>query len=541
MDRSSSRVRALAVWGVGLKRGHLFECLLGALAALGFAPFYLSPITLIMIALFGIRLYAMHRQGAGFKIGFKTGWFFGFGLFLAGLYWIGSAFMMRPGGYIYLMVPMVGILLANLSIFWGIASGIAVRVVSLNLLAFSLKLACLLFWAEVARGHFLGGLPWNLPGYIIEAGHPLSQISALIGIYGQSFIVFLLAAGLMIILAADRVKPMIISSAMTATILAGLWVYGAARLSGDAPETYPDIKLRLVMVDFSQRDQFDAKKNVEIIREFVRQSVSPGFKDITHVIWPEGAIGGLAIENEGLLRFVGQTFLSHDAQSPPKWVFNSLRHQQSPDSQGNVRDRYYNTMAEMDFDSLANPQLLGFNDKTRLVPFGEFIPYADTLEKIGLGTLSSAIASMTPGDEKTSFHISNLPEVNSLICYEGIFPEVSRHIKGDPKWTLNLSNDGWYGQLTGPYQHANQTRYRAIETGVPLVRVSAGGETGLYDAYGQVVISSPSRVTRVLDVNLPNQRVKTHKQSQNVWYIVLISVFILLLATNIMRGTSQST
>ena len=530
-----SPLKIFACWGQGQKRGRVFEGLLGAAAALGFAPFYLAPITLIALALLGVRLYYLHTASAlpvksRFKSGFKTGWFFGFGLFLVGLYWIGSAFTMRPGGYIYLMVPMVGGLIAGLSLFWGVAAGLAVRGARLSLWGFSLKLFSWLFLAELARGHLLGGLPWNLPGYIIEAGHPLSQISSLIGIYGQSLIVLLFAASLTIICAADRSRPIIISLAVSLIALAGMWTYGQLRLPAADADTYADVKLRLVMVDFSQRDQFDPQKNTAIVREFIRQSVSPGFEDVTHVIWPEGAVGGLALGNEGFLRAVGQSFLKADPDSPPSWILNSLRHEQRRSLNGQPQDLYYNTMGQVAFDKLGHPRVLGFNDKTRLVPFGEFIPYASQLEKFGLGTLSAALSSMTPGAQKTSFSISGLPEVNSLICYEGIFPDVSRNITGAPKWILNLSNDGWYGRGSGPYQHANQTRYRAIETGLPLVRASAGGESGVYDSYGRVIKFSPSHATRVLDVKLPNQRLQTHKLFQNVWFMLLICLIILLIA-----------
>ena len=532
---SASRLNILALWGLGAKPGRVFEIILGALAALGFAPFYYAPLTLIMIALLGLRLFHLHRQEAGFKAGFKTGWFFGFGLFLAGLYWIGSAFTMRPGGYIYLMVPMVGSLIAGLSLFWGVAAGFCLRGARLKPWAFAIKLAVLLFLAEAARGHLLGGLPWNLPGYIIKAGHPLSQISSVVGIYGQSFIVLLLAASLMIIFAAPNIKTKAVSGGLGFAVLLGLWGYGAARLPNASADDYAQyhagVKLRLVMVNFSQREQFDPQKNIAIVQEFLRQSIAPGFEDITHVIWPEGAVGGLVVENEPLLRAVGQTFLSVDPESPPAWVLNSLRHETRRREDGNVRDLYYNTMAEVKFDHIGTPQIIGVNDKTRLVPFGEFIPYSHVLEKFGLGTLSAALSSMTPGDVKQTFNISGLPEANSLICYEGIFPDVSRRIKGDPKWILNLSNDGWYGRLTGPYQHANQTRYRAIETGLPLVRASAGGESGVYDAYGRTINSAPSRATRVLDAQIPKQVAKIYRSGQNLTFIVLISLFLLLLVS----------
>lgn len=532
----------IALWGLGQKRGRAFEILLGMIGALGFAPFYLAPLTVFVLAIIGLRLFHLHQAQRGFKAGFKTGWCFGFGLFLAGLYWIGSAFAMRPGGYIYLAVPMVGSLIAFLALFWGAAAGLVVRLPRLKLWAFSAALMSAFFIAELIRGHWLGGLPWNLPGYIIEAGHPLSQISSVIGIYGQSYLVLLISAAVMLVLGGAR-RAKFISGGLTLMTLAGLWIYGAARLPAAPPQTLPNAKLRLVTVDFSQRDQFDPQKNVEIIREFIRQSAAPGLEDVTHVVWPEGAAGGIVIENQGLVQAVGQSFKNIDPVSPPLWVFNSLRHEQRRLPNGTVKNLYYNSAVEIDFSEAA-PRLTGFSDKTRLVPFGEFIPFADQLEAFGLGTLSSAIASMTAAEDKRSLTLTGLPPVNSLICYEGIFPEVSRRAvaRADnaPQWILNLSNDGWYGRLTGPYQHANQTRYRAIETGRPLVRASAGGESGVYDAYGRAVVVQPSRVTGVIDVNIPRNNVQVAHGLHSIWCLLLITVSLLVLITAIGRNAPYS-
>jgi len=533
----------VVLWGLGKKRGRVFGILLGMIGALGFAPFYFAPLTLIVLAFIGLRLYHLHQSRAGFKVGFKTGWCFGFGLFLAGLYWIGSAFAMRPGGYIYLAVPMVGSLMAFLSLFWAVAAGVTVLSVRLKLWAFSLCLMCAFFIAETIRGHWLGGLPWNLPGYIIEAGHPLSQISSVVGIYGQSLIVLLLAAALMSVLAGNR-SARLLSGAICFGIAAGLWIYGGLRLPSEPTSFIPKTKLRLVTVDFSQKDQFDSSKNIEIIREFIRQSVQPGLEDVTHVIWPEGAVGGVVIENEGLISAVEQSFKNFDAETPPLWVFNSLRHETRRAANGQVKNIYYNSAVEIDFRDAA-PRVTGFSDKTRLVPFGEFIPFADQLEAIGLGTLSSTIGSMTPAAEKTSLNLSGLPPVNALICYEGIFPEISRaalQTQGPaPEWILNLSNDGWYGRLTGPYEHANQARYRAIETGLPLVRASAGGESGVYDAYGRTVNVQPARVTGVLDVALPNQSVHNAELFKSIWFLLLITLSILVMSVLCGRGEIKST
>jgi len=152
---------------------------------------------------------------------------------------------------------------------------------------------------------------------------------------------------------------------------------------------------------------------------------------------------------------------------------------------------------------------------------------------------------MTPAAEKTNLMLSGLPPVNSLICYEGIFPEVSRLAMNDeagaPQWILNLSNDSWYGRLTGPYQHANQTRYRAIETGRPLVRSSAGGESGVYDAYGRTVKVQKLHAKGVLDVDLPNQSVHSRNRMHSIRFMLLITLSILVITILSGRRGSRST
>ena len=345
----------------------------------------------------------------------------------------------------------------------------------------------------------------------------------------------------MVIIGARGAARTISAGAATA-LLVGLWIYGATRLSAEPAPIIPKAKLRLVSVEFSQRDQFDPQKSIEIIREFLRQSVSPGFEDVSHVIWPEGAAGGVVIENQALINAAAQSFKANDPVSPPFWVLNSLRHETRRKADGRIKNLYYNSAVEIDFRAAA-PRVTGFSDKTRLVPFGEFIPFADQLEKIGLGTLSSAIGSMTPAGEKLNLTLSGLPPVNALICYEGIFPEISRLAAGaeggNAQWILNLSNDGWYGRLTGPYQHANQTRYRAIETGLPLVRASAGGESGVYDAYGRGLKIQPANVTGVIDINIPNQRLQISKRLQSTGFLLLITLSFFVLVTLMGRNPSD--
>jgi apolipoprotein N-acyltransferase len=129
---------------------------------------------------------------------------------------------------------------------------------------------------------------------------------------------------------------------------------------------------------------------------------------------------------------------------------------------------------------------LALYDKHMLVPFGEFTPFANVLGVIGLKTLQNlAPGGFDAGPRPASVRVLGVPDFGPLICYEAIFPGLSPSGLDRPRWLVNISNDSWFGNLSGPYQHAAQAQYRTIEEGLPMARVAAGGLTGMIDSYGR--------------------------------------------------------
>ena len=173
-----------------------------------------------------------------------------------------------------------------------------------------------------------------------------------------------------------------------------------------------------------------------------------------------------------------------------------------------------------------------FYDKQKLVPFGEFIPGGGLLESIGLHSLSTALESMTPGKSGIVPTLPGLPPASIQICYEIIFPGFtsrSQPQNGEtPSWILNLSNDSWYGNSRGPRQHINQARYRAIEQGLPVVRATSGGISGVIDAYGRQINQLGPGEQGVIDAHLPRPITGiTYKLRVN--YIILLLIAFLLI------------
>ena len=472
-----------------------------------------------------VRLDGANQFENRIKAGFWRGSFFGFGYFLFGFYWISSAFIARGPEYVAIMPFAVFLFCFCLSLFWGAAAAAYVKIAcgSASPLR-ALVFASLFFLTEYARGHVFGGLPWNLPGYVFKAGDPISQFASAVGVYGLSAIVLAVAASLALLVSPDgRKKWPAIAGVMA---LVGLYGYGSLRLNSSETSYVENVKLRIVHAKIPQQDKFDRDKYERNIDHYLRLTMSPGFEDVSHVIWPEGAVPGLMLEDMGLIAALDNLFNSVKDR-PPVFITETLREERRP---GKLNPRYYNSAAALTFSADAPPQQTSFYDKRKLVPFGEHIPGGEFVESLGLHALSTAMVSISPGRSKNVPEIPGLPPASIQICYEIIFPGFTPAIlepsNKEPKWILNLSNDAWFGNSSGPQQHINQASYRAIEQGLPVVRSTSGGISGTIDSYGRVIERLGVFDDGVIDARLPSN---TAKSAYNRSYNSILALIILLI------------
>ncbi len=528
--------RVLAVDGF---RGFILTMLLGALSVLGHAPFYLWLITIICFAFLMLRLDGAHEQARPLRAGFWRGFAFALGYFLAGLYWIGSAFIARGPEFVPFMPFAIFLLAAGLAVFWGVGGFVYVRLSQIGKTSIWRAgiFASVFFIVEFLRGHILSGFPWNLPGYIFAAGKPISQIASIVGIYGLTALVFVLSASIALLI--ER-KQQWLPIALSSAVIAACFGYGALRLSRADIQYVEGVKLRIVHANIPQRDKFDPNKYVSTANTYLQLSRSAGFEDVTHIIWPEGAIPGLMLEDQGLMAAIENMFLSRNEQgfdqgikTPPVFITQTLRAEPKPDSKsGSKNTAYYNAAVAITYKDGQAPVISSFYDKQKLVPFGEFIPGGGLMESIGLHSLSTALESMSPGQSGAVPNLPSLPPVSMQICYEIIFPGfTSRSLPQNgesPSWILNLSNDSWYGNSTGPRQHINQARYRAIEEGLPVIRATSGGISGVIDAYGRQINRLGLGEQGVIDALLPRPIAATVYKLRVNYIILLLIIFLLI-------------
>jgi len=415
--------------------------LLGALAVLGHAPFHIWPITLLSFAVLFARLQKAQTAKKPGKHGFSTAFWWAIGYFAAGTFWIGSAFIERGPEFIPIMPFMIAGLAGLLAIFWAFAGAFMSRARLSGLWAV-LCFTAVFTLAELTRGHIMGGFPWNLPAYIFEAGSRPSQSARWLGAYGLSCLVLIISASLGHALFFAKKKWIGAAAAVLPILL--IYGIGHVRLSGATIEYHPNINMRIVSVPFQQSEMMQAQSSVSVTNKFIEASVSPGIKDVTHLVWPEGAVRSFnttAMNNPNLLNAMG-SLLANDDTTPPVWLMNSLEVKRE-----DGRQRIYNASVAITFDSNGVAKVAGLNRKRKLVAFGEHIPFMDWFDDVNFPLISTNLASITPAKEKTLADFPGLPRLSAQICYEVAFPGLTpKSADGiPPQLILNQSNDAWFG------------------------------------------------------------------------------------------------
>jgi apolipoprotein N-acyltransferase len=472
----------------------------GALSTLALAPFNVFP---VMFVTFPVAVWLIDGSAAG-RLGGVTaaagaGWWFGFGYFLAGLYWIGNAFLVDAKTFGWLLPVAVAGLPAGLAVFT--AGGFA-----LARLAWGrgptrvLVLAIALTVAEWLRGHVLTGFPWNAYGYALTGPLALAQGAALVGLWGLTFAAVAIFAS-PAVLADERADTPrrwlpVLSAIVVLVALAG---YGAMRLSRNPTAFVEGVRLRIMQPNLQQDEKFNYAGRQQVMSRYLTLSdraAGPdmmGVRDATHLIWPESAFPFFIARNAEALAEIA-------ALLPPGTVLITGGARPDEATAGTQVVRGYNSIYAIDHDG----SILAVYDKVHLVPFGEYLPYQDLLESYGLMQLTKVQGGFIPGERRRPLGVPRAPHALPLICYEIVFPGQAVPRDGErPGWLLNLTNDGWFGNSTGPYQHFHQARVRAIEEGLPLVRAANTGISAIVDPLGRIVKELPLGTEGVLDGPLP--------------------------------------
>jgi apolipoprotein N-acyltransferase len=459
---------------------------LGLLATLALPPFGLVP---VLVPAF-VGLVWLLDGSPRIASAFWVGWWFGLGHFTAGLYWIANALLIDAAQFWWLVPFAVLGLPAFLALFIGAGTAL-VRAFD-NAGPFRiLLLAAMWVITEYVRGHVLTGFPWNLVGYAWSDLPVMVQGAAYVGIYGLSLVTVTLAAAPAALvdtrrgrLDAGGVRLNLAALALLLVMIGG----GAARLSQASDATVAGVRLRLVQADIAQSLKWRNDQLRSNFAKHIAMSRQPAPVPPNVIIWSEAASPYFLESDPDARRLAAEVAPEGDLliAGAPRARF---------DTTGRLQ-RIWNSLVALDHAG----EVRGTYDKAHLVPFGEYVPLRSILpiNRIVPGTID-----LSAGPGPRTLHLPGLPPVEPLICYEGIFPGAVIDDEDPPAWLLNISNDGWYGYSTGPYQHFAAEAMRAVENGVPMVRVANTGVSGIIDGWGRVRARLGLEVAGVIDSSLP--------------------------------------
>ncbi len=469
------------------------------------------------------------RLFARIKPSFVTGWWFAFGYFLAGLWWIGAALLVDVDTYAW-MVPLVVLgIPAFLALFWAVA-------ISLARLAWSddwrriVILAVSLGLAEYLRGTILTGFPWNTIGYAALTNALMMQSASVLGLYAITPLAILVFASPAIFAPASGAKPRRVRALLLAClVLAVSHVgFGYWRLQQNPVQFVDEIRLRIVQPAIQQNEKWLPENEGEIFNSYLELSDSKN-GDITHFIWPESAFPFVLTQRRDALAAIAE-LLPQDAYL----ITGAMRVEAGLGDEN--KPRVFNSVYVINHKG----EIAGAADKSHLVPFGEYLPFQEYAESLGLQQLTGIEGGFSEGVTRSLLSTGTTGKFLPLICYEITFPgqiqpkhpgakmDESKTGRQKADWIVNVTNDAWFGKTSGPYQHHRQAVVRGVEEGLPVVRAANSGISSVSDAFGRIHALLGLGKRGSLDAGLPMAIDGTYYQKTgNLGFLLICTVMLL--------------
>jgi len=481
-----------------------------ALAPVNFLPAMIVPMTIAVWLIDGAaeakQSPGAHLRSAAVRNAFSAGWWWGFGYFVAGFWWLGAAFLVEPQDFVWAMPLGIFGLPAFLALFPAFGFALARLGWSAGPSRI-LMLAAALGFSEWLREHVLTGFPWNDYGMALGGHLVLAQFAAIGGLPALNVLTVAIFAAPALIADARMKKGRRVPGGLIVAVAAllGLAGFGAVRLQAPLPKDLPGVKVRLMQPNVTEDDNFSAAHKDEIVARYLALSdraTSPehtGLADVTLLIWPESAFPFILTEDPASLAAIG------GALPPNTTLVTGAARIGIVSTAGRDYPAYFNSMLAIARGGI----ILDTYDKVHLVPFGEYLPFESALRHIGLHHFVHIPGGFAPGAAHRLMNLPGLPPVMALICYEAIFPEEALP-QGLPPGTepgliINVTNDAWFGNTAGPYQHMAQARLLTIEQGLPMLRDANTGISAIIDPYGRVRQSLGLQQEGVIDGALPEK------------------------------------
>lgn len=523
MERFADKV--ILVWG--FKRA-LLAVLAGAFAVLALPPIGFFAAMFISFTLLVWLIDGTAASPEASLLGrlwpsFAIGWLFGFGYFVAGLWWLGHALLIDSEEFAWALPLAILGLPAVLAIYYGLAAAIA-RIFWSDGMGRIAALAASFGLFEWLRSVTFTGFPWNAIGYGMMPMPLMMQSAHVIGTMGVTALaVFVFAAPALLGTRQGAAWGVGLATLLFAAHLGyGAYaLYVAPKASPLPEEKQPLIRLVQPMIDQAAKMDSDADRSA-IFETHLKLSAAPpqsGGRKPDIIVWPETAIPFILTDNQDALTRIADTLDDNQIL-----IAGAVRAEEIGPGDP---VRYYNSIIVID----GRGQIVAASDKVHLVPFGEYLPFENFLNDLGIQNIVEMPGGFSAAATR---HLLELPtglKLYPLVCYEIIFPDEMTGDIAEAGAILNITNDAWFGNTPGPYQHFQQARVRAVETGLPLIRDANSGVSAIVNAHGQIVAGLGLNETGFVDATLEGFGGGTPDSFPRQTYFWLTETLLLLIGS----------
>jgi len=468
---------------------YIFLLVLGSLSSFSLPPYNLIFINFITYSLFLYLIILFKEKKAKLSNFFFLGFTFGYGYFASSLYWVSHSLTFDKQLTFLMPIAILG-LPVLLAIFYGfavLAISSFIKRDYIFLLIFSISLSIF----EYLRGILFTGFSWNLISYSWSFSLENIQILKFIGTYTFNFFSILVFSIYFNSLWPFQFKKILINSSFLFIVLISNYLFGKII-----------IKSSLLNLSKTNKDEK------------------------TLIVWPEGMIQ--QTNPKDLYKY--KEYFNKNFSKNHLVVVGVT----NPSILGN-KIHFYNSLVVLN----NNAEVVSVYNKIKLVPFGEFIPFENLLTKWGLKKITFGYSSFSSGDERKEIKIFNNLSFLPLLCYEIIYSGDLKRNSKDYNFIINISEDGWFGDSIGPYQHLTQAVFRAVEQGVPVVRATNKGMSAYISPNGKIVNSLELNKSGFIDLKLSFLKGKTlFSLLEN--YIFYFTIFLSIIFVIALRKLNKN-
>ena len=500
--------------------------LLGAITILSFSPFnytfvnFLSFSALLyLILIVRKKTQSIYRKKKNNRYFFYLGCAFGFGFFLFGNYWISIS--LTHDEIFKSLIPFAVIIVPLfLSLFFGLTIMLVGPYCSKNIyyiLFFSFVFSIF----EFLRGNILTGFPWNLISYTWSWSLQSIQILSIIGTYAFSLISLTFFCIPFLFFQKKISKKNLIFLLVFLIIFSCNYFYGAYKINNSNYDFDKNVVIKIVSPNFSLQD-YQASSEVSQLKRLIKIS-NPEKDKNTIFIWPEGIFYESYLQDIDKYKKIFKEKFSKNhliVLGATNLVLSDNLNEK----------KYFNSLV------ILNNKLEALNiyNKVNLVPFGEFLPLENFLSKFGLKKITPGYSSFSPGKERDIISLSNKfnnKKILPLICYEIIYSGKIKSKNQIPDLAINISEDAWFGQSIGPYQHFSKVIYRSVEEGIFTARSANKGISAMIDPNGRALKFLNMWESGNIELNFPyfNQNTLFSNYGNKIFFLIIFLYIFLTL------------